>query len=897
MGTSEFAVPDIHAILSTHLADRYRIEREVGAGGMARVFLARDLRHGRSVALKVLNPELGILLGVERFLSEIKVTASLQHPNLLPLFDSGEAGGLLFYVMPFIEGGSLRDRLAREKHLPVEDAVRIAVSVANALHYAHRQGVVHRDLKPENILIHDGQPVVADFGIALAVSRAGGERFTQTGHSLGTPQYCSPEQASGDQTIDGRSDIYSLGAILYEMLAGDPPHQASTLQAIIARILTEAPRDLRTIRPLCPEHVALAVDCALQKLAADRFSTALEFAEALLGRDGRLRITLSSQVPVVSTAPPSRWRSVALYAAVACAAVSTSVAVSLWRTPRAEAKPISLRFPLEIAEEEFGSTGAVGVPFAFSPDGANLVYLASRVDGTSLLRHRPSNRLQTRDIPGTRNALHPTFSPDGRSIAFMVESRLMRVDLDGARPPAELTSLRDTVYGLAWGTGKIVVGRPRGGLLVLPSGGGAAQPLTAIDSANGERSHRWPVMLRDGRTVLFTIWRGQRSSATLAALSLDDGKIRRFDVRASAALGMQDDHLIVVDSTARVVAVPFDLASGKVTGSPLVGETGSLSLPGAPKAALSYSGTLAYYQDLLAPAELVFVDTAGRVRRMITQQRERFSDPRFSPDGRRLAVTISSDTNSEVFIVDLASGTRERLSTQEGSKRRPEWSEDGRRVLYQLAGSRGSEIWARVADKSQQAVLVLPNANDAAEGAPSADGRGVVYRTDSESRFGLNVWLLDTVTNIKPVRLGQGQQPAVRVMSPWVAYTSREGGTFEVFVSPISANNTTGGSPLRCPISDGGGTEPAWSADGRMLYYRQGYTLMRATLTPGAGCPSVQRKRLFELPMLTDEYHRQFDVAPDGSGFVMLREYRHESGTSIVSNWLADLRARTPGDN
>src|SRR5690348_11528883 len=251
---------DALAQLNTSLAGRYSIEREIGAGGMATVYLARDLKHNRHVALKLLNPELGAVLGVERFLSEIQVTANLQHPNLLPLFDSGESDGLLFYVMPFVDGESLRSRLDREKQLPIDEAVRIAVALAGALEYAHQNGVIHRDMKPENVLLKAGQPVIADFGIALAVSNAGGARVTQTGLSLGTPQYMSPEQATGDRAIDARSDIYSLGAMTYEMLVGDPPHLASTAQAIIAKVLTERPPSVSVSRPAVGDVISYAIE-------------------------------------------------------------------------------------------------------------------------------------------------------------------------------------------------------------------------------------------------------------------------------------------------------------------------------------------------------------------------------------------------------------------------------------------------------------------------------------------------------------------------------------------------------------------------------------------------------------------------------------------------------------
>ncbi|MGH7499969.1 MAG: serine/threonine-protein kinase, partial [Gemmatimonadales bacterium] len=267
--------------LTNALSDRYRIERDLGAGGMSTVYLAHDVKHDRKVAIKVLRPELAAVIGAERFLSEIKTTANLQHPHILPLFDSGVAGSFLFYVMPFIEGESLRDRLTREKQLPVADALRIATEVAGALDYAHRHGVIHRDIKPENIMLHDGSALVADFGIALAVSSAaGGSRMTETGMSLGTPHYMSPEQAMGEREITARSDVYALGCVTYEMLMGEPPFTGPTAQAIVAKAMTEKAPSLTARRNRIPAAVEDAVLTALEKLPADRFATAAQFAAA-----------------------------------------------------------------------------------------------------------------------------------------------------------------------------------------------------------------------------------------------------------------------------------------------------------------------------------------------------------------------------------------------------------------------------------------------------------------------------------------------------------------------------------------------------------------------------------------------------------------------------------------
>jgi eukaryotic-like serine/threonine-protein kinase len=277
--------------LAASLADRYRIERELGAGGMATVYLAEDLKHDRKVAIKVLKPELGAVLGAERFLSEIKVTANLQHPNLLPLFDSGEADGLLYYVMPYVEGETLRARLEREHQLPVDETLRLLTLMASALDYAHARGVVHRDLKPENILLQGGQPIIADFGIALAVAQAGGSRVTETGLSLGTPHYMSPEQATADRVIDARSDQYALGTLAYEMLTGEPPHTGASAQAIIARLLTETPRSVRATRPTLSPAVDHAVLRALAKSPADRFATCGEFARVAADTSGVVAVS------------------------------------------------------------------------------------------------------------------------------------------------------------------------------------------------------------------------------------------------------------------------------------------------------------------------------------------------------------------------------------------------------------------------------------------------------------------------------------------------------------------------------------------------------------------------------------------------------------------------------
>ena len=432
--------PDVIERLNTALSGQYAIEREIGQGGMATVYLADDLRHDRKVALKVLKPELAAVVGGERFLAEIKTTAKLQHPHVLPLFDSGEADTFLYFVTPYIEGESLRERIDREKQLSVDEAVSITRKVADALDYAHEHGVVHHDIKPGNILISDrGEPLVADFGTALAVAQAGGGRITETGLSLGTPHYMSPEQASGDRDIDPRSDVYSLASVLYELLAGQPPFAATTAQAVLVQILTAEAQPVTKLRKTVPPHVSAALTRGLEKLPADRFPSALSFSEALgdegfryatvtmsTGEQRAAAIVPSTRVGVAGSSWLRDPRSIVSLAAVAL--------VSVLYVTRQPADPPLLAAPAVrtlVTDFELRAPGNSGVRMAIAPDGSRIAF-ASEQDGVWKLFVRESGEIGWREIPETDGASHPTFSPDGRSIAFTQDdANVVRVELDG----------------------------------------------------------------------------------------------------------------------------------------------------------------------------------------------------------------------------------------------------------------------------------------------------------------------------------------------------------------------------------------------------------------------------------------------------------------------------------
>jgi hypothetical protein len=457
-------VTDPAARLAGALADRYRIERELGSGGMSTVYLAHDVRHDRKVAIKVLRPELAAAIGAERFLAEIKTTAHLQHPHILGLIDSGEVNGTVFYVMPFVVGESLRERLEREQQLPVADAVRIATQVANALDYAHRHGVIHRDIKPGNILLHDQQALVADFGIAIAASRPGtGKRLTETGMSVGTPHYMSPEQAMGERTLDARTDIYALGCVLYEMLTGEPPFSGPNSQAIIAKVMTVEPEPVTTVRKTVPTNVAAATMMAISKLPADRFPSAAALAAALENLEFSGPRAVSAFVPKGAIVVRKSY----VWLAAAALVVAVGATASLVRQRPARGGETVARF--EIPAEP-SMTG----PIVLSHDGSRLVW-----SGAGAYWER---RLDSLGIRRLRDAVAQAgvraLSPDGRELLVTGRGSVTAVPLatgaartlaSGGGRGATWSAHDDYVY-FAWASGAGAQGE-RGIARVRASGG------------------------------------------------------------------------------------------------------------------------------------------------------------------------------------------------------------------------------------------------------------------------------------------------------------------------------------------------------------------------------------------------------------------------------------------
>ena len=887
---------DAPSRLAEALADRYRIERALGAGGMATVYLAQDLKHDRKVAIKVLKPELAAVLGAERFVVEIKTTAALSHPHILPLFDSGEADSFLYYVMPYIEGETIRDHLNREGQFGIDEAVRIASAVADALDYAHRRGVIHRDIKPENLLLHDGRPMVMDFGIALAVSAAAGGRMTETGLSLGTPHYMSPEQATADKSITGRSDVYSLASVLYEMLTGEPPHMGTSAQQIIMKIIAEPVKPATELRKAVPPHVEAALAKALEKLPADRFATAKDFAEALTNPAYTTGTTTLGS-------PAAQRQSARLRSITAGLAASTLLLAGLfaWALTRSAPTPVS-RYRVVFPDSQALMLGNL----AWAPDGSWMVYSGPPTTvGPPQLWVKARNRVDAVPINGARG-FGPRVSPDGRLVAFANGNRISALPVGGGPARVIADSSWENASGVWLADGSfaymdiyaelrhVPADYGPGELLHKPGPGLAAIPIAGLPSTRG---------------ILFRLCNAACDpTSNLWVFDLRSREARQLVADVSWA-AYRDGVLLFASRSGDVFGVPFDLKTLELQGSPVPLLSGIRVRVNA-NMALSEQGSLAYVAgdaQSLGPREAVWISRDGKVTPIDSTWRFRSGNPfglALSPNGSRLAIGILTDGNHDVWIKDLSrQGLPSRLTLAPDYDGRPRWAPDGRTVLFLSTRDSIRSVFERPGDGTGSDVLRLRAPRGIWDVQQSRDGRWLVMR----------VGVGDGNTDIVGLRVGQDSQPRVLLGQPydeqspalspdgrWLAYVSDETGRWEVFVRPFPEVDTG-----KWQVSTFGGTSPVWARSGRELFFvNDSLQLVSQEVRSGPSFALGEQRSLVRLAaarVITENNYPYFDVSPDDSRFVFIRRASDDGAPAeqlpliVVENWMTEVKRLMKG--
>ena len=828
---------DVFKQLTAALAERYSIVREIGSGGMATVYLAEDVRHHRKVAIKVLHPELSAQLGTERFLKEIELTANLQHPHILPLFDSGSVEGVLYYVMPYVEGETLRTRLMRERQLPVVDALRLAVEVAEALEYAHKRGVIHRDIKPENILLHDGHSLVADFGIALAVQQAGGERMTQTGLSLGTPQYMSPEQAMGERTIDERADVYALAVVTYEMLAGEPPFTGSSAQAIVAKVLTERPRSLSSVRHTISADVDAAILTALEKLPADRFKSTAEFAAKLRGH------TLSG-APSASPAGARPWRPVGAAAALVAAAILVAAAfasgrLNVGRTPQTERFGRTVRVTWE--------QGLEILP-AVSPDGRYVVYAAGQAASMRIFVRQVSGG---RASPLTDDTLdvqtNPSWSPDGQRILFLTRGGVFSAPSSGGVARPEIPAQHQgEIVSAAWNSGATAIAYVIGDSLysrtvdnvvrlvtriVEPSACRWSPNSELIACVSGNRFYGSVGLffgnLSPSRVVVVRVSDGTVATVT-DSVSLNQSPVWSVDGRyldiVSNRDGVNDIYRRPIARDGTVQGVAKRVTTG------LGAHSISRSANGARVAYSVFSGTSNVWKVPIPTHPPVSASTAVQV----TSGSQIIEGPALSSDEQWLLYDSNASGMSDIYRMRLPAGPPERLVSDATDSFTPHFSPDGREIAFHSWRSGSRDVYVMPLDGGPTQRVSWTTGQEARP-VWSPDGRALAF---NEYRMPGAIWIARRNAD------GAWQKPVRRLpFGYWPMWSSD--GRFISF-----AQRFTGGSLLIVPVDSGPPRvlvdskttgmqvgESFWSRDGRTVYFKNYDTKGSASIwsIPAAG--------------------------------------------------------------
>src|ERR1051325_6836682 len=879
----------------------YKILEKIGAGGMGVVYKAEDLKLERPVALKFLPGNLlSSAQDKARFVQEAKSASALNHPNVATVYEIDEADGQMFIAMEFVDGTTLREKMAG---ISLKQAVDIGVQIADGLAAAHENGIVHRDIKPENIMVRkDGLCQIMDFGLAkLRGTRSKISRLTKEGSTIGTAGYMSPEQVQG-QDVDHRSDIFSLGVVLYELFTGELPFKGVHETALLYEIVNVDPAPMSAVKPEIEASLdGIVLEC-LAKEPSERYQSVAEVAkelrrfkrESTRARASRTiatrQFTHPAGQPAVNQAPESsparrpgnRWLWPAI--SVLLAGVAEFIALNPLRHEAVTARPVmhlSIQFPPD-APLVGASTG-----LALSPDGTFLAYLGGSISGAQIyLRRMDQSTVQA--IRGTEGANDPCFSPDGQWIAFSAGGIIKKVSVFGGAPE-EICATQGIPRGIWWGAdNSILFGHISRGVFRVSPKGGTPEPVTALDSAAGEVSHRFPQLLPDGKSVLFTIKNNNIvtfDEAVIAVQRLGTGERKILVHGGTFARYLPSGHLTYLRGST-LFAVPFDLDRLEVTGPPQPVVEGGWLNRGSGDANLAFSntGTL-----VVAPAgplsyeniSIAWMDRTGAMQPLLDTLRS-YNAAILSPDGEKLALGINA-ANDDIWIYQINRGTLTRLTFAGGNNDIPVWSSDGKYVVYQSEKGKSPNIFRKAWDGSgvEERLTQSPDAQLPSSCTP--DGKAMIFGQNSD------LWMLPLDNDRKPVPLLQSAAHEFGgIVSPdgrWMAYSSDESGKFEINVVPFPARDG------KWQISTGGGTNPIWSRNGRELFYVNGTSLMAVKVSSQSTFDYSVPQKICEIPATAQVN----DISPDGLRFVVLSTKSLQftmPQVDVVVDWFQELKGK-----
>jgi Tol biopolymer transport system component len=878
----------------------YEILAPIGAGGMGEVYKARDTRLERTVAVKVLPSHMSASAEVrQRFEREAKTISQLSHPHICALYDVGRQGETEYIVMELLEGETLSDRLAKGA-LPLEQTLRYGIEIADALDKAHRQGIVHRDLKPGNVMLTKSGVKLLDFGLAKVMAPAAPrgsltslptqQGLTQEGTILGTFQYMAPEQLEGKEA-DGRTDIFALGAVLYEMATGKKAFSGTSQASLISAIMQNDPPPISSIQPMSPPALDRVVKKCLSKDPEDRWQNASDLGSELkwIGEFG-------SQAGVAAPVAAHRKNRERLAWGVATLALVLAGAAVFRYGRKTTAFAIPMRSSIILTDKS--ALRAV----ALSPDGTRLAFVARDSAGKSLLWIRPLDSLAAQPLLGTENPSYPFWSPDGRSLGFFADGKLRRIDASGG-PPQTLGDA-PVPRGGSWSRDGVILFAPvvDGPLYRVSASGGIATAVTQLDKARGESSHRWPYFLPDGRHFLYLIASfgsgEERQKMGIYLRSLDSSQ-ERLIVTAKSTLAFAAPGFVLFRREQHLVAQPFDARSLQITGDPvLVGENIQY-FPQTSGALFSVSenGLLVYQAESSSVlSRLLWLDRSGREIGSLGTEGD-LANPRISPDGKRVALDITDHQsgNVDVWIYQSSGGVATRFTSDPAIDAGPIWSPDGDRIAFMSLRRRHPDIYQRRSNGvgSDETVLASDKTKYLTDWSP--DGRFILYRS-FDATTNLELWALPVGGSDKPFPfikttfgVSQGQfSPDGR----WVAYASNESGKWEIAVAPFPG---PGGN---WKVSTAGGTEPRWRRDGKELYYlAPDGKLMAVDVNAGATFEAGVAKPLFPIrrrePISAADLF-SYDVSADGQRFLVNTDTGEVTAAPLTAivNWAAGLRIR-----